>query len=240
MTTRTPDSSSVRRCPVSTARLPSRCRARGRGRSRCGGAGGPSRAGRRPRGRRRRCGRAAGRGHGRRRRRRRRRSRAPRPTCRRSSGSSARRRPMRPRSRSTSTTRTWISSPLLRTSSTVSTRWPGDDVGDVQQAVGALGELDERAEGRRLDDLAGELVADLDLLGHRADALGERLAQLAVGGVDEHLALVVDVDLRLELVRQAADRLAALADEQADLVRVDLDGEDPRRVRRQLARAARR
>ena len=32
---------------------------------------------------------------------------------------------MRPRSRSTSTTRTWISSPLLRTSSTVSTRSPG-------------------------------------------------------------------------------------------------------------------
>ncbi len=50
-------------------------------------------------------------------------------------------------------------------------------VGDVQQAVGALGELDERAEGRRLDDLAAEeLVADLDLLGHRADALGQRLA----------------------------------------------------------------
>ena len=92
------------------------------------------------------------------------------------------------------------------------------DVGDVQQAVGALGELDERAERRRLDDLAGERVADLDLLGHRADALGERLAQLAVRRVDEDLALVVDVDLRLELVLQAADGLAALADQQADLV----------------------
>ena len=33
---------------------------------------------------------------------------------------------MRPRSRSTSTTRTEISSPLLRTSSTVPTRWPGE------------------------------------------------------------------------------------------------------------------
>ena len=32
---------------------------------------------------------------------------------------------MRPRSRSTSTTRTSISSPLLRTSSTVAGRWPG-------------------------------------------------------------------------------------------------------------------
>src|SRR5581483_4896243 len=42
------------------------------------------------------------------------------------------------------------------------------DVGDVEQAVGALGELDERSEGGRLDHLAGEFVADLDLLGHRA------------------------------------------------------------------------
>ena len=33
---------------------------------------------------------------------------------------------MRPRSLSTSTTRTAISSPLLRTSSTVATRWPGE------------------------------------------------------------------------------------------------------------------
>src|SRR5436190_342929 len=31
----------------------------------------------------------------------------------------------------------------------------GRDVGDVQQAVGALGELHERAERRRLDDLRG-------------------------------------------------------------------------------------
>src|SRR5829696_8611167 len=37
----------------------------------------------------------------------------------------------------------------------------GRDVRDVQQAVGALGELHERAERRRLDDLRGlELVAD--------------------------------------------------------------------------------
>src|SRR5439155_16188072 len=42
------------------------------------------------------------------------------------SGSWARRRPMRPRSRSTSTTRTVTSSPRLSTSSTLSTRWPGD------------------------------------------------------------------------------------------------------------------
>ena len=117
----------------------------------------------------------------------------------------------------------------------------GRDVGDVQQAVGALGELDERAERGGLDDLrARELVADLDLLGHRADALGERVALGAGLRVHADVALVVDVDLRLVLVLERADRLAALADQQADLVRVDLDRRDARRELGQLARAARR
>ena len=143
--------------------------------------------------------------------------RAPRRSCRRSPGRRRRRTPMRPRSRSTSTTRTVISSPLLSTSSTRLDAVARRDVGDVQQAVGALRELDEGAEGGRLDDLAEVLVADLDLLHHRPDALDERVAELAVGGVDQHLAVVVDVDLGLELLAQAADRLAALADQQADL-----------------------
>src|SRR3954469_10844561 len=111
----------------------------------------------------------------------------------------------------------------------------GRDVGDVQQPVGALGQLDERAEGRRLDDLALELVADLDLLGHLADPRDEGVALLAVGGVDEHGAVVVDVDLGLELLLHPADRLAALADDHADLRGVDLDALDARRVERQLA-----
>src|SRR5215210_1173975 len=111
---------------------------------------------------------------------------------------------------------------------------PGRDVRDVQQAVGALGELDERAERGRLDDLALELVADRDLLGHRADPVHQGVALGARRRVDEDLALVVDVDLGLELLGQAADGLAALADEQADLVRVDLDRRDARRVLREL------
>src|SRR5436190_11884327 len=108
-------------------------------------------------------------------------------------------------------------------------------VGDVQEAVGALGQLDERAERRGLDDLGvRELVADLDVLEHRRDPLGELLAQLPVGGVHEHLTVVVDVDLGLELLREAADRLAALADQHADLRRVDLQRDDARRVGAEL------
>src|SRR6185503_14811503 len=47
----------------------------------------------------------------------------------------------------------------------------GQDPAHVQQAVDALSELDERAEVGDLDDLAGVLVTDLDLLGHRLDRL---------------------------------------------------------------------
>src|SRR3954449_3742974 len=57
----------------------------------------------------------------------------------------------------------------------------GRDVGDVQQAVGALGQLDEGAERGRLDDLAGERVADLDLLSHCPDVLRLLPADLARG-----------------------------------------------------------
>src|SRR6185436_14931786 len=40
-------------------------------------------------------------------------------------------------------------------------------VGDVEKAVGALDQLDEGAEGRRLDDLGGLVsIADFGLLGH--------------------------------------------------------------------------
>src|SRR5829696_2836643 len=108
------------------------------------------------------------------------------------------------------------------------------DVGDVNQAVGALGELDEGAEGRRLHDLAGELIAELHLLRHRPDPVHQGVALLARLGVDADHAVVVDVDLRVELLRQRADRLAALADDRTDLLGVDLDRGDPRRVGRQL------
>ena len=111
---------------------------------------------------------------------------------------------------------------------------------DVQEAVGALDQLDERAEGRRLDDLALERVADLGLAGHRLDLLDAGLDELAVGGVDADRAVVLDVDLGLELLGEAADRLAALADDRADLLRVDLDRLDPRRGRAELLARHRR
>ena len=89
-------------------------------------------------------------------------------------GSSERRRPIRPRSLSTSATVTSISSPADEHVLDRVDPLAGLDVRDVQQAVGALRQLDEGAEGGRLDDLALELVADLGLAGHRLDPLDAR------------------------------------------------------------------
>src|ERR1019366_1523697 len=92
------------------------------------------------------------------------------------------------------------------------------ELGDVDQSVDALLELDKGAEVGRLDHLAGDDVADLDVLAHRDDALGDRLACLHVGGGDVDRAVVFDVDLHAELLAEPLDGLAALADDEADLV----------------------
>ena len=53
---------------------------------------------------------------------------------------------------------------------------------------------------------------------------------VAVVRVDVHGAVVLDVDLRAGLGDDAFDGLAAGADDEADLLRIDLDGLDARRV----------
>ena len=151
------------------------------------------------------------------------------------SGSSARRRPIRPRSRSTSTTRTAISSPLLSTSSTVSTRWPGDTLEMCSRPSVPLASSTNAPKVVVLTTLPwNESPTSTSLVIERMRSI--RASPCGAGlRVDEDVAVVVDVDLRVELLAQAADRLAALADEQADLVGVDLDRRDPRGELRELA-----
>ena len=72
---------------------------------------------------------------------------------------------------------------------------------------------------------SGSFVSDVD----RGD---RRLRLRALGGVDEDRAVLLDVDLHLVVGLERADRLAALADDHADLLLVDLDRRDPRRVAR--------
>src|SRR6266480_1981581 len=95
------------------------------------------------------------------------------------------------------------------------------DVGDVEESVRALGQLDERSERGRLDDLARESVPHLGLLGHRLDPRDAGVHQGAVRRIHLDGAVVLDVDVRLELLRERPDRLPALADQRADLLGVD-------------------
>src|ERR1035437_581736 len=108
------------------------------------------------------------------------------------------------------------------------------DVRDVKQAVGALLQLDERAELRRLHDLAGVGVPHLRRLGERANRRDGGFGLLAVGRVDEERAVLLDVDLHLVVAFATADRLAALRSEEADLLLLDLDRRDSRSVLREL------
>ena len=57
---------------------------------------------------------------------------------------------------------------------------------------------------------------------------------VARGGVDEDRAVLLDVDLDVVVGLERADRLAALADHHADVLGVDLDRRDPRRVAGEL------
>ena len=75
---------------------------------------------------------------------------------------------------------------------------------------------------------------DFRLRGNLRDSIHGRLLRLAVVGVDFHRAVVFDVDLGTRLVDDAANRCATLADDVADLVRMDLQRGDGRCVLRQI------
>ena len=59
-------------------------------------------------------------------------------------------------------------------------------------------------------------------------------APSAVDGSDKDGAIVLDVDVHFALFLDLADHLAAGADDLADLVGIDVDGGDARRIGRQL------
>ena len=128
----------------------------------------------------------------------------------------------------------------LMTSSMWPTR-PGPDVRDVEQAVRALLQLDERAELGRLDDLAACNVSPTSgSLVSASIAAIAGVGLLAVGRVDEDRAVLLDVDLHLELgsrPRIVSPPLPMTRPIFSGSILIDVD---PRRVLGELARAARR
>ncbi len=103
------------------------------------------------------------------------------------------------------------------------------DLGDVQQAVGARHDLDERAEIGDALHLAHVGLVQLRRGGQLLDDADRLRRRLAVGGRHVHAAIVLDVDLHAGPLDDAPDHLAAGANDVANLVDRDLDGDDPRR-----------
>ena len=103
----------------------------------------------------------------------------------------------------------------------------------MQQAVLARQQLDEGAEALDGDYGAGVLLANLRDFDNLLDA---GLGQLAAGvfGCDIDCAVLGDLDGGAGLFLQAADYLAAAADDLADLIHRDLYRDDARRVLAQL------
>src|SRR5688572_4884146 len=102
------------------------------------------------------------------------------------------------------------------------------ELADPDEAFLAGHDLDEGAEAHDPGDLAQVEGADLDLARQALDPL-DRLARVVA--VDRrHLdrAVVLDVDLGAGVLLDLADHRAALADDVADLLGVDLDGGDAR------------
>ena len=85
--------------------------------------------------------------------------------------------------------------------------------------VAARHNLDERAEVLDARDAAFVNPADLHRRGQRLDAGHCRLGALHVVAGDGHRAVVLDLDHGAGRFLNAADRLAARADQGADLVR---------------------
>ena len=129
---------------------------------------------------------------------------------------------------STAITLTSIGSPTLQTSATLETYSFGQ-FADVAQSVLAGQDLDERAEVLHAGHPAVVDASDLDGGGERFD-LGEGLlGGFGDGRRNGDRAVVLDVDRRPGALLDRADRLSARADQQPDLVRIDVRPQQPRR-----------
>src|SRR5579872_1258426 len=108
------------------------------------------------------------------------------------------------------------------------------DFADVQKAVGAWEELDERAELRETNYFAEIGFADFGGSGDVANHLQGRIAAGAAGREDVHGAVFEDVDFDACGFDDRLDLLAAWTDEVADLVLRNLQLEEARSVRGDL------
>ena len=108
--------------------------------------------------------------------------------------------------------------------------------GDVQEAIFTRKQVHKGTEGLDGDNATGVLLPHLGLLDDELDALNGLLNRLA-NAAHEHGAIFLDIHGGTRLILDAANRLAALANDLADLVGGYADGLDTgRRGARSLAR----
>ena len=107
-------------------------------------------------------------------------------------------------------------------------------LGNMHEPVSTWKHFDKRAEflGRNDTTLVG--LADLNFARHATDDLLRACHAFAAGRVDVHRAVVFNVNFSAGLRDNALDGLSAGADQRADLLRIDLDRLDSRRVLGQL------
>lgn len=106
------------------------------------------------------------------------------------------------------------------------------EFGDVNQSFRPGHDLNERAECSRALDSAFVRRADLGLGGDRLHHLLGALHRLAANRGNRNQPAVVDADLGASLFLNTTNRLAFGPDQLADLLRIDVDRDDPRCVRR--------
>src|SRR6185437_1802203 len=100
------------------------------------------------------------------------------------------------------------------------------DLGDVHQAVAAREDRDEGAEVHQARHLALVDATDFHVRRNELDAPLRLAAGGTVDGSDLHRAIALDVDGGAGLLGDLADHRPALADHVADLLRIDLQGDD--------------
>ena len=100
----------------------------------------------------------------------------------------------------------------------------------MHQTVLARQEFDESAELFDRDDLATVDLIDFGLGGHAGNGVARNLHPVLGDRVDIDRAVVFDVDFATGFLDELLDVLAARTDEQPDLLGIDLDGLDARRV----------
>src|SRR3546814_558284 len=108
------------------------------------------------------------------------------------------------------------------------------DLRHVHEAILARGNGDECAEVHDLGDLAFVNPARLDIGGDLFDPCLGCLRGNGVGRGDDDGAIVLDIDLGASFLGDRLDHRTTLADHFADLVRVNLQGDQARRKLRHL------